>query len=99
MGPTIVFRGPVFPFIGDQWNMHVENADEVRTRWDDEGVETRLDWDGADPPKATINRPEFTRGLVQGRRYEYTVEVVDRRDSRSPRGMKRGTRGVSIRPL
>jgi serine/threonine protein kinase len=93
--PQFTARGPLERLGKSQWNVLVRNAEEMRAFWARHRIDTKLDWAGTSPPKATVSRGELVArcdDAGEGAEVEYDLEVEDRATGR-------GVSGVGLRVL
>jgi hypothetical protein len=95
MKPRITVRGTQERFGSGQWNVLIENVEEVVRFWEENKIKTRIDWAGMAPPKATVGRRQLLAicdAAGEGAVVEYDLEVQDRANGR-------GTRGIGLRVI
>lgn len=91
--PSFTARGALERFGKDQWNVLVRNVEEMRQFWSQHRIDTKIEWAGTSPPKATVSRRELVarcEAAGEGAEVEYDMEVQDRANGR-------GVTGVDLR--
>lgn len=86
----ITVTGEVIPAIGKDLGLRVEQAEEMRQFWADQGIGTKLDWFDNGPPVVSIGRKQDISRCKPGDRATITLVVEDRKDG------KRGTRTIAF---
>jgi hypothetical protein len=74
-------------FIGRQRNIRVQNVAESRRWWDEQGIETILDWSRPDV-LITLSADEFVRAYEIGDVVDYTVAWRDQTNGRRIRAVE-----------
>jgi hypothetical protein len=80
-------RGVVEAYIRQQRNIVVENVAELRQWWEEQHIDTILDWDRA-RVLITLSTREFVLACEIGDVVDYTIEWRDQADGRRIRGVE-----------
>jgi len=79
-------RGEIIPFSATQRNIRVQNVEDLRRFWQEERIETDLDW--ARPEVlVTLGTQKWVNSCAIGEIVDYTIEPWDRADGRRIRGV------------